>query len=58
MLRQALVPRAAHFDRSAAAAIVTPMPFVTLQPLSCAAVIANEQVGLLFLIVGMDRHDF
>ena len=58
MLSHAFVPRATHFNRSAAITIVAPMPFVTLQPLARAAVIANEQVGLLFLIAGMDRHDF
>ena len=58
MLSQTLVPRAAHFNRSAAITIVTPMSFVTLEPFARAAVIANEQVGLLFLIAGMYGHDF
>jgi hypothetical protein len=53
---QLLILRPAHFDRSCASAVVTPMTFATVEALAYSAIIAHENVGRLFLISGMNRH--
>ena len=34
------------------------MAFVALEPLARAATIADKNICLLFLVAGMNRHDF
>jgi hypothetical protein len=38
-------------------AIIAPVPLITFEPFTCAAVIAHEDVGLLFLVTRMNGHD-
>jgi hypothetical protein len=57
-LRQLLVARPAHFDGPAAAAIVAPMALKPIKPFARAAIIAHKKIGLIFLVSGINRHDF
>jgi hypothetical protein len=40
------------------AAVIAPVALITFKPLTRAADIAHEDVGLLFLVPGMNGHDF
>lgn len=55
-LNQLLVPRSAHFHRSATVTAVAPMPLVAIEPLTRAATVAHENVGLLLSIARRKGH--
>jgi hypothetical protein len=57
-LSQLLVPRSSHFNGTAAITTVAPMPLETVESFARAAVVANEKIGLFFLVSRRQGHAF
>src|SRR6266404_5560682 len=53
-----LIFGAAHLDGSSAITILAPVAFVAFKPFAHAAAVAHKNVGLLFLVSGINGHNF